>query len=464
MEILGEGQSAGHGGSGARLHTVLVLCPTHRDHRELKRLFRPGTTYLYHDYASTSLEELIGGKAADDQIAADPLAEVERILAKIGGLKIEAVVSTDDYPGSALAAVVARELGLPGPAPALNLICQHKYLSRLAQSALFPAAVPPFALIDVADDGPLPEALAYPVLVKPVKSFFSIGAETVASRPDLAAAKAYWSELDQFFLPLERLLRCYLGIEIGSKRLIAEGLLQGKQVTVEGYVFGGEVGVLGVVDSVMFPGTRVFSRFDYPSALPRSVQARMEEIAKVLMGGLGFDNGMFNIEMMYDARTGRIGIIEINPRMASQFADLYEKVDGTNSYTVLLDIAGGRAPVIRGREGAHAFAASCVLRCFEDGIFAALPGEEEFAVLARRHPDIRIELHGAIGRRLSDDMQDGHSFRYGIINLGGRDRDDVLAKFEACRQALGISLLPVDALPPVHDTIRAAEPRSAAQL
>ena len=153
MEILGEGQSAGHGGSGARLHTVLVLCPTHRDHRELKRLFRPGTTYLYHDYASTSLEELIGGKAADDQIAADPLAEVERILAKIGGLKIEAVVSTDDYPGSALAAVVARELGLPGPAPALNLICQHKYLSRLAQSALFPAAVPPFALIDVADDG-----------------------------------------------------------------------------------------------------------------------------------------------------------------------------------------------------------------------------------------------------------------------------------------------------------------------
>ena len=42
---------------------------------------------------------------------------------------------------------------------------------------------------------------------------------------------------------------------------------------------------------------------------------------------------MFNIEMMYDAATDRIGIIEINPRMASQFADLYEKVDGTNSYT-----------------------------------------------------------------------------------------------------------------------------------
>ena len=59
------------------------------------------------------------------------------------------------------------------------------------------------------------------------------------------------------------------------------------------------------------------------------------------MSGLGFDNCMFNIEMMYDAREDRIAIIEINPRMASQFADLYEKVDGTNAYEVLLDLGMG---------------------------------------------------------------------------------------------------------------------------
>ena len=59
------------------------------------------------------------------------------------------------------------------------------------------------------------------------------------------------------------------------------------------------------------------------------------------MEGLGFDNGLFNIEMTYDAAADRIAIIEINPRMASQFADLYEKVDGTSSYRVLLDIARG---------------------------------------------------------------------------------------------------------------------------
>jgi hypothetical protein len=92
------------------------------------------------------------GRAGAHDLAADPFAEVERILARTRGAKIDAVISTDDYPGSALAAVVAKELGLPGPEPLVNLTCQHKYLSRVAQSALMPDAVPPFALIDVAED------------------------------------------------------------------------------------------------------------------------------------------------------------------------------------------------------------------------------------------------------------------------------------------------------------------------
>ena len=428
--------------AGSAPCTVLVLCPAHRDHRELARLGRPDTTYLFHDYSGPSLEELIGEQVSADDLAADPCEEAERILAKISGLAIAAVVSTDDYPGSALAAVVAQELGLPGVLPLVNLTCQHKYLSRVAQRALVPEAVPSFALIDVAADAP-PPALAMPFLVKPVKSFFSVGVEIVNSGAELPAVKARFAKLDQFFLPLERLLQRFAGEGIGSKRLIAEGLLRGTQVTLEGYAFGGEVSVMGVVDSIMFPGTRVFNRFEYPSALPAGVQARMAEIATTLMGGMGFDNGMFNIEMMYDADTDMIGIIEINPRMASQFADLYEKVDGTNAYTILLDIGCGRAPGMTHRAGPHPFAASCVLRTFEDRIVTALPSEAELAELARGDTDMRLELHAAIGRKLSHDLQDGHSFRYGIVNLGGRDRADVLAKFEAVRAGLGISFSPV---------------------
>ena len=439
----GGGTSAEGGGPAETDRVILVICPTHRDHRELPRLAPQGVKYLFHDYASISLEDLICNVAKDADFAAGPLEEMDAILAKIAGVRLAAVVSTDDYPGSALAAAIAKELGLPGPDPAVTLICQHKYLARRAQEKLVPDAVPPFALIDVAETAPLPDGLRFPLFVKPVKSFFSIGAERVDEPEALAALLPRWAAQDQFFAPLDEMLQRYAGATIGSKRLIAEGVLRGEQVTVEGFVHDGKATVMGVVDSVMFPGTLAFARFDYPSALPGDVQQRMTDIAATLMPELGFDNGMFNIEMMYDPSSGAISIIEINPRMASQFADLYEKVDGTNSYAVLLDIAQRRAPRVMRRQGRYRFAASIVLRSFEDYVVAALPSEADLERLERSYPDIRIEILARVGRVLSSEMQDGTSYRYGIVSLGGKDRDDVLAQFAACRDGLGIVFEPV---------------------
>jgi biotin carboxylase len=439
----GEGTSAGSAGPAETDGVILVVCPTHRDHRELPRVSPQGVKYLFHDYASVSLEDLICNVASDADFAAGPLEEMDAILAKIAGLRLAAVISTDDYPGSALAAAIAKHVGLPGPDPAVTLICQHKYLSRRAQRKLVPDAVPPFALIDVDEATPLPDGLRFPLFVKPVKSFFSIGAERVDEPEVLAALLPRWAAQDQFFAPLDEMLQRYAGARIGTKRLIAEGVLKGEQVTVEGFVHGRKATIMGVVDSVMFPGTLAFARFDYPSALPADVQRRMSDLAATLMPGLGFDNGMFNIEMMYDPSSGAISIIEINPRMASQFADLYEKVDGTNSYAVLLDIAQGRTPRITRRQGCYGFAASIVLRSFDDYVVAALPSEADLERLKRTYPDIRVEILARVGRALSSEMQDGTSYRYGIVSLGGKDRDDVLAQFAACRDSLGIVFEPV---------------------
>lgn len=443
MGSIDEGSAEGGGEPPPAECTLLVVCPSHRDHRELALLSPPDVKYLFHDYASTSLEELICNTASVADFAADPLEEIETILAKVDGLGLAGVITSDDYPGSALAAVIAKRLGLPGPEPEVVLLCQHKYLSRREQAKFVPEAVPPFALIDVADGAALPEGLHFPLFVKPVKSFFSIGAEKISSAAELSALLPRWADLDEFFLPLDRLLQRYAGASIGTGRLIAEGLLHGAQVTVEGFVHGGKAEIFGVVDSVMFPDTLAFSRFDYPSALPEAVQARMSEIAGTLMQGLGFDNGLFNIEMMYDPEADLISIIEINPRMASQFADLYEKVDGTSSYTVLLDIAQGRSPRFTRRQGRYGFAASFVLRSFEDHTVAALPSEEGLARLAQLYPDIRVELLGRVGHKLSAELQDGCSYRYGIVNLGGRDRVHAFEQFAACREGLGITLLPV---------------------
>jgi biotin carboxylase len=108
--------------------------------------------------------------------------------------------------------------------------------------------------------------------------------------------------------------------------------------------------------------------------------------------------------MMYDAEADRVSIIEINPRMASQFADLYEKVDGTSSYTVLLDIARGRTPQFTRRQGRYGFAASIVLRSFEDT--SCPPRGRVTSTAQNRYPDLRSDS-GEGGRALSSEMRDG---------------------------------------------------------
>ncbi len=424
------------------METYLVICPTHRDRRELSLLARANARFLWHDYASLELEGMFGN--GPQPVIDDPLLEVERIVHRFAGDRISGVISTDDYPGSVLSCIVARRFQLPSPDPSVNLLCQHKYQSRLAQSKLVPDAVPVFTSFAGGSGSVLLDEVGSPAFLKPIKSFFSIGAQKVFSAAEVERTHDHWASLGAFLSPFESLFEHYSGMQFGGAFLIGERLLSGLQTTVEGYAHGETVHIIGVVDSFMIPDTISFARFEYPSSAPDEIQRRMAAIARRVMHGMGYRDGMFNIEFMYDAVSDQVSIIEINPRMASQFADLYEKVDGTNSYEILLDLARGRKPVTRWRQGKHAFAASCVLRTLRDMHVVSLPADSELAFVAELDPDIRVEILASAGRRLSDEMQDGHSYRYGIINLGGTDRGDVLERLQACLSHLTFDLVDPD--------------------
>lgn len=201
------------------------MCPTHRDYRELAHV-DPDGEYLFHDYASLALEDIAGSRAQTDVTIGDPIAEIERIYARFLTMDIAAVISTDDYPGSTLACIIAKKLGLPGPEPAVNVTCQHKYRSRLQQQRFVPDSVPQFALLDV-NDSALPPPFVFPVFVKPIKSFFSIGSQPVCSQSELSAVCDRWKGLGLFFEPFDRLLEYVLGIRPDRNRLIVESLLSG---------------------------------------------------------------------------------------------------------------------------------------------------------------------------------------------------------------------------------------------
>ena len=412
---------------GGALSTFLFLCPSHRDYREIALLDPAGDhQFLFHDYASIELEQMLAPLPEAFEIA-DIEQEIERIVSKYHGMDIDGVISTDDYPGSTLASIVAERFRLPGVPPCADLLCQHKYHARVAQRVAAPQAVPEFELLNSECRS---KNLHFPFFIKPVKSFFSIGAYRIADEPSLRQLGKLGTLPECFFAPFRILFEKYTGLDFGLSRVLAETLLEGQQATFEGYIYAGKLYTTGVVDSIMYPGKLAFQRFQYPSSLPESVQTKIAEIAAAVMLEIGINNGIFNIEFMYNEHRDTIHIIEINPRMASQFADLFEKVDGLNTYSILLDLALGRQPAVKRRQGRYKVAASCVLRLFEDRHILKVPTTAQIALLLKKFPDARVEILASEGKKLSQQLQDGQSYRYGVVSIGGRDISDIQSTLE----------------------------------
>ena len=111
--------------------------------------------------------------------------------------------------------------------------------------------------------------------------------------------------------------------------------LVGSEVTLEGYVHDGEVTTIGVTDSVKYPGTLSFERFEYPSALPQERQAELADVAAALLPALGLRRRVLQHRVLRP-RDGPAQIIEVNARIASQFAPLVGACTAARRYDALL--------------------------------------------------------------------------------------------------------------------------------
>ncbi|HUQ31418.1 MAG TPA: ATP-grasp domain-containing protein [Pyrinomonadaceae bacterium] len=416
---------------------VLIICPTSREYRYLPKVADTFACRLvFEEFAGSYFDDLLSSNHREGAPNLEIPALIEETARRYEQSGIAGVTSGVGYPGMPVSSIIAKRLGLPGPPTESVLLCEHKYYSRMAQRQLVPEAVPGFHLVDPRNLDGLADRLDYPLFLKPVKSCFSINADVI-SNPEMFRRRVASCLLPEGFLkPLNDLIHAYTDFPLDASYLLAESLLEGTQVSLEGYVFEGCVHILGIVDSVMYPGTISFRRFEYPSRLSEDVQKRMERIAETFISGIGYDNALFNIEFMYNAATDRVYIIEINPKIASQFTDLFEKVDGASSYRPLLEIALGHEPVFPVGQGAFKVAASCVLRTFDDKRVLSVPSAEQVEALMHRFPDARVEISASRGKLLSDIMQDGKSFRYGLINIGADSWDELDAKFELCKSLL----------------------------
>ena len=405
--------------------TLLAIGVSDEDREQLKRLAGPG---------GLDLLEVGTYEEASDPYICKPRDFIARAVAFARAHPgIQGVIGVEDFPPSLLVPAIARELGLPALDFEAAVRCEHKGWSRVLQRQLVPDSTPRFALVDLDRPAEI-EALGVgrPFWLKPIKSYlsylgFRIG-DAAAYRQALAQAAEKLPQFLGSFVELIEDAAPRADFGRGRQWMLAEELMAGFQCTLDGYVHGGEVTVLGVVDSIRFANKVSFKRFQYPSSLPRKVQDQMADVARKLMPGLGFDHGMFNIEFFWDPKRPAPMVIEVNDRLSMQFADLFEKVDGISSYRILMDLACGRKPDHGRRQGRYRAAASFVLRGFEDRLCLAVPSEDDIAKVGRALPDTVVMVRAIPGMRLSELPQDSYSFRHGLINIGGRDLADMQAK------------------------------------
>ena len=398
--------------------SVLVLCPGRRDRLNL---------------ADERIMERFAVQLAGEPIGPgfDPAAFVEH-MARFGPV-VDGVMGSSDATGH-LAAVLAERLGLPGPGRAAFMRCHDKLESRRIQAEAVPEATPEFAAVDLDDPDP-PAPLPFPFFLKPVTAHLSQLAYRCDGPADYAAALA------EARAHIDAVTAYDAALEGRSFRmLVAEELLDGTLVTFEGFMCDGRMTPIGVTDAVMHPNGISFLRFEYPSALGPEVQASMARVASRLMPALGFDRSLFNIEF-FVRPDGSITIVEVNGRMASQFAPLVKAVHGVSSYELQLELSAGGRPEL---PLAHddMVAASFLMRTYEeDAVVRSVP--DPTAVL-ERFGHAHVEVLVRPGQRLSENDDDVVSHRLAVIALAGPDRASVLRRYD---EAVALMPFELDPLP-----------------
>jgi biotin carboxylase len=417
---------------------VLVLFPNEWDQLEFAHArFRERFRFFYEGF------DLFKFPENAKLMTFNAPAFIEKMVAKYRNANLAAVVSSDEQIGSLVASNVAQRLGLPGPNPHAVLIAQHKYYSRKLQASLHPEATPKFFAFPYTIKSEAELGLPFPFFVKPVKATYSILARRVDDFADLMRLINFGlletQILKKLVQPCNDMMRAHPELAIDALHLVGEELVPGVQVTIDGFADRGEVTVLGAVDSVMYPHTQAFERFEYPSRLPEDVQARMRAMTRSLVSALGLGHGAFNVEFFYQADANRITFLEINPRVAYQFADLYEKVDGFNLYDVILALALGETPRVTRGQGAHRHAASFVLRDFAGSALTVHPSEEEIRRIREQYDDARVQLYIKRGSSLAREMKWLGSYRYAVFNLGGSSVEDLHSRYRSLRSQLRFS-------------------------
>ena len=369
---------------------------------------------------------------------------VDKLAKKYRDLPLHGITSSNEQFGALVGALLARKLGLPGADPKSLIAAQHKYVARRILERDVPEANVAFHAFPYTFQSADEIPLKFPYYVKPVKAAYSVLARRVDNFDELQEHMTFhpWEKyiIKRLVRPFNDVVRKLTDFDVDAHWMLAEELIDGSQVNVDGVVINGEIHMLGIVDAVMYPGTDQFMRFEYPTRLPMDHAANAQATARKIIVALGIDHGLFNVELRVCRSTGTCRMIEVNPRMAAQFSDLYEKVDGINLHDVALKIATDEMPDLTPARGKYKMATSFVFRKFDGTPLANPPGHDKLKWLQEFDPDAFLALFVKTGGGLKREMKWLGSHRYATLNMGGHSEQHLNEKYETVKQRLGFEV------------------------
>lgn len=389
-------------------------------------------------------ESLVGTEAVDFD------ALLDRARAELDAFdgSVDAILSHWDFPTSVLGPMLAAERGLPAPSLTSLLKCEHKFWSRLEQERAVPEVVPGFVAFDPFADDVLDRiTLDYPYWIKPVKGHSSnLGFEISQESDVLAALEEIRAEITDVGDAFDQVLaRIDLPAEVrglGGSACLAEEIIQGTQFAPEGSVLRGDFAVHGVFDMLKSENGLSIERIDYPAAsVPEHVQQQAIEVTGRLLEHIGFDNGCFNSEFMWDEANDRLRIIEVNTRISQSHSEMFSLVDGRSNHQVAMDVALGQAPRMPEGAGDLTVAAQHVVVHERDAIVQGVPDESALQRVAERYPGTKVQVAVSAGDRLSElPHQDSYRYVLAIVYVGAPDRDALGQRIDDIEQMLQFDL------------------------
>ncbi len=353
----------------------------------------------------------------------------------------DGIVGTHDS-SAIIAAIIAQETGKRFASVEAIINCQNKYLCRRIQKEVTPEHSPAYAIaLDYLRD---PSRLATPFFIKPARSNISFGSHKI-ERPEALETYITRESIDiarynQYYLDaLSRKPSYHNAMNIATcNSFLCEELINGTQVTVDGYVYDGDISFFGITRANFYPGTNSFFYHSFPHEFSTEITENINNALLRLIPALGIDNSFFNVELRADEVNHTFKIVEVNSRIAFQFAKTIEAVRGFDPLRLLCDVAVGKKPhPTPGNKKLFRYCYNFELHHFSDARILQTPIQTAYDEIRMKYPEVHVRNLIHENLNLSDFKHNPESFRYAVVDVPGDSHEEIMEKYEAVVSLLG---------------------------